>query len=66
MKNINTDTTAVKNAVKTAGNMIAGALILTILGASIWATINFDVLAKAVRYPEAVRQMEVEVLIIKK
>ena len=31
----------------------------------VWATINLDVLWKAIRFPEAVRQMEVEVLIKK-
>jgi len=65
MKKVNIDTGAVKKSLQTVANMAAGAILLTILGATVWATINFDVLAKAVRYPEAVRQMEVEVLIKK-
>ena len=65
MKKVNIDTGAVKKSLQTVGTMLMGATLLTILAATIWTTINFDVLAKAVRYPEAVRQMEVEVLIKK-
>lgn len=65
MKKVNIDTGAVKKSLQTVVTMLMGATLLTILAATIWATINFDVLAKAVRYPEAVRQMEVEVLIKK-
>lgn len=65
MRKINIDQEAVKKTLQTLGNMVLGATVLIILGATIWATINIDVLWKAIRYPEAVRQMEVEVLIKK-
>lgn len=45
--------------------MLLGAALLIILGFTVWATINADVLWKAMRYPEAVRQMEVEVVVKK-
>lgn len=45
--------------------MVLGATLLIVLGFTVWSTINADVLWKAMRYPEAVRQMEVEVQIKK-
>lgn len=65
MKKVNIDTGAVKKSLQTVGTMVMGAALLTILAASIWATVNADVLFKAIRYPEAVREMQVEVLIKK-
>jgi len=47
------------------GHMIVGATLLIILGFATWATINADVLWKAMRYPEAVRQMQVEIVVKK-
>lgn len=45
--------------------MLFGAALLLVVGFTAWATINADVLWKAMRYPEAVRQMEVEVIVKK-
>jgi len=57
--------TAGKKALQPVGYMVLGATILAILGFTVWSTINADVLWKAMRYPEAVRQMEVEILVKK-
>lgn len=54
-----------KKALQPVLYMLMGATLLAILGFSMWATINADVLWKAMRYPEAVRQMEVEILVKK-
>jgi len=50
---------------KPIGQMLLGATLLVIIGFTAWATINFDVLWKAMRYPEAVRQMQVEIVVKK-
>lgn len=54
-----------KKAMQPVLYMLTGAAIMTIIGFTAWATINADVLWKAMRYPEAVRQMEVEILVKK-
>lgn len=54
-----------KKALQPLPYMVLGATLLAIIGFTAWATINADVLWKAMRYPEAVRQMEVEVLVKK-
>lgn len=52
-----------KEQLKPALHMAAGALLLVVGAFIFWAIANADVLAKAMRYPEAVRAMQVEVLI---
>lgn len=54
-----------KEALKPLPYVALGATITIIVGFTVWATINFDVLWKAMRFPEAVRQMQVEVQIKK-
>lgn len=49
-----------KNKVKMVVSGIAGVAIFIGALSIIWTVINFDVLVKAVRFPEAVRQMKVE------
>lgn len=51
----------IKSTARTAGLMIAGAIIVMIGAFITWSIINFDVLTKAVKYPEAVRQMKIEI-----
>jgi len=63
--NIAKVTADAKVVLQPVGYMIMGATILTVIGFVAWMTINADVMWKAVRYPEAVRQMEVEILVKK-
>lgn len=39
----------------------SGAIGLIVLAFLSWTIFNFDVLAKAIKYPEAVREMKIEV-----
>jgi len=54
-----------KKALQPMPYILLGATITIIVGFTVWATINFDVLWKAMRFPEAVRQMQIEVQIKK-
>lgn len=63
--NIAKVTADAKMILRPVGYMIMGATVLTVVGFTAWMTINADVMWKAVRYPEAVRQMEVEILVKK-
>lgn len=45
-------------------HMVAGMLLLLAVLAIFWTVANFDVVVKAVRYPEAVRAMKVNVEIM--
>lgn len=45
----------------TAKTMFAGALTFAIGVAIIWSFMNADVLYKAIRYPEAVRELDIKV-----
>lgn len=54
-----------KKALQPAPYILLGIAMTIIVGFTVWATINFDVLWKAMRFPEAVRQMQVEVQIKK-
>lgn len=49
--------------VRTALHMAVGAITLLVGAFVFWSIVNADVLMKAMRYPEAVRAMQVEVLI---
>ena len=55
MKKVNIDMGTVKKSLQTVGTMVMGAALLTILAASIWATVNTDVLFKAIRYQSCQR-----------
>lgn len=44
--------------------MVSGALLFAVCAFVFWSVINFDVLVKAIRYPEAVRELQVEVTLI--
>ena len=46
---------------ETAKLMAQGAIVLILAAIIFWSTANFDVLLKAVKYPEAIRQMKIEV-----
>lgn len=50
---------------KTVWQMITGAILLAVISFIAWSVMNSDVLWKAMRYPEAVRQMQIEVIIKK-
>lgn len=63
--NISQATATAGKMLQPVGHMVLGATLLTIIGFTAWMTINADVMWKAIRYPEAVRQMEVEVNIKK-
>lgn len=65
MTKINVALTAGAKLVQPLSYMILGAVLVAVIGFAAWGTINADVLWKAMRYPEAVRQMEVEVLVKK-
>jgi len=45
--------------------MLQGALGLIAIIAIVWSINNMDVIAKAVKYPEAVREMEITVQVTK-
>lgn len=49
--------------IRTASHMAIGATLLIVGAFIFWSIVNADVLMKAMRYPEAVRAMQVEVLI---
>lgn len=44
--------------------MLTGAVTFAVCSFVFWSVVNFDVLVKAVRYPEAVRAMQIEVELI--
>lgn len=50
---------------KVVWQMITGAILLAVISFIAWSVMNSDVLWKAMRYPEAVRQMQIEVIIKK-
>ena len=49
-----------KNKAKVVLTGLAGVAVFLAAISIIWTVMNFDVLVKAVRFPEAVRQMKVE------
>lgn len=51
----------IKSTAKTAGLMLTGAVTVLVGAFIMWSIMNFDVLTKAIKYPEAVRQMKIEV-----
>ncbi len=59
MHNFNSNT-----KVQTAKHMVAGVLAFLAIVAIFWSAANLDVLVKAVRYPEAVRAMKINVSIV--
>lgn len=52
------------NKMKTIGTMLIGALLLALSVIIIWAFSNSDVLVKAYRYPDAIRAMDISVMVI--
>ena len=55
---------AVKNLI-IIKHMLQGALALVAIIAIVWSLRNIDVIVKTVKYPEAVREMEVTVKVTK-
>lgn len=55
----------IKKALTVAKYMLQGALGLIAIIAIVWSINNMDVIAKAVKYPEAVREMEITVQVTK-
>jgi hypothetical protein len=55
----------VAGVAKVVWQMTTGAILLAVISFIAWAVMNSDVLWKAMRYPEAVRQMQIEVIIKK-
>lgn len=53
-----------KNNLKPILQAIFGAIILLNTALIIWIVANFDVFSKAVRYPEAIRELQIEIKII--
>lgn len=51
----------VGQGIKTAGIMAKGIINFTVILFLVWSALNFDVLVKAIRYPEAVRELKIEV-----
>ena len=51
----------VSQGIKTTGIMAKGILYFIVIAFAIWSALNFDVLVKAIRYPEAVRELKIEV-----
>jgi hypothetical protein len=51
----------IQKTLETAKLMATGAVILILAAIVFWSAANFDVLIKAVKYPEAIRQMKIEV-----
>lgn len=49
------------NKLQVAMTAMAGAMGLIIVAFLIWTSLNFDVLVKAIKYPEAVRELKIEV-----
>lgn len=49
---------------QTAKTMFSGALLLAACIVTFWIVANFDVVVKTVRYPEAVRELQVEVTLV--
>lgn len=49
--------------VKEAWKLTTMAIIVVTIAFIAWSVMNADVLWKAIRYPEAVRQMQIEVVI---
>lgn len=46
---------------KTAGVMAQGIIYFLILAFVVWSSLNFDVLIKTVKYPEAIRELKIDV-----
>lgn len=46
---------------KTAGIMAKGTICFLILAFAVWSFLNFDVLVKTIRFPEAVRELKIDV-----
>lgn len=61
MKTINQLRTYIKPVIQT----VFGGLLLLLFVATVWVTVNYDVLWKTIRYPEAVRQMQIEIVVNK-
>lgn len=55
-----------RERIRTARTMLAGAITFAIGMAVIWSIANADVLYKTIRYPEAVREIEITVEISQK
>lgn len=49
-----------KNKAKVVGIGAIGVLVFLAAVSIVWTVMNFDVVIKSVRFPEAVRQMKVE------
>lgn len=49
-----------KNKAKVVGIGAIGVLVFLAAISIVWTVMNFDVVIKSVRFPEAVRQMKVE------
>lgn len=59
------NTMNIKNKTKTLGVMLTGAGILVIGAIVVWSIMNFDILVKAYRYPEAIRALQITVQVVK-
>lgn len=53
-----------KTKLQTAYHMVLGAIVLTLAALIFWIFANFDVFVKAMRYPEAVRQLNIEIQVV--
>lgn len=49
------------NKLQVAMTALGGAIGLVVIAFLIWTSLNFDVLVKAIKYPEAVRELKIEV-----
>ena len=54
-----------KEIAHTALHMLTGAVLLGTCAIIIWSITNFDVLMKAYKYPEVIRQLKIDVQISK-
>lgn len=55
--------TKVKQTIKTISIMAQGVIYFLVALFIIWSALNLDVLTKAIRYPEAVRQLKINVMV---
>ena len=51
----------IQESVKTAGIMAKGILLFVGVIVLAWTFVNFDILTKTIRYPEAVRELKIDV-----
>ena len=53
-----------KSKLQTAYHMVLGAFTLIIASLIFWIFVNMDVFIKSMRYPEAVRQLNIEIQVV--